>query len=268
MTDKTETGPARPADTAPPCTCGHPRRNHSGRRDHREKHPNIPHRPWCHACETECIYCPPEVLEDEARDTVPAPGADRREQYAAAIRELNDGGGWMVDLDEDNDVTALADAVIAVADQEQQQLREELAAVRSDLAELTEARQHGAYTFCPQLVGHVNVTAFARKIAEKREAIGQRAEAVQYANEQMQRTERAEAELIEWKKLLQKSREKTAAHWAAIERVRQALHPLNKAFTDGRLHLSPAMQALWVRLEDALDQSAAPADTLDPQEKS
>jgi hypothetical protein len=66
-------------------------------------------------------------------------------------------------------------------------------ALASDLAELTVARQHGAYTFCDQLVGHVNMTAFATKISEKRAAIGQRADAVQYANEQKQRAGRAEA---------------------------------------------------------------------------
>lgn len=65
-------------------------------------------------------------------------------------------------------------------------------ALTSDLAELTQARQHGAYTFCDQLVGHVTVAEFARKISEKRNALGQRAEAVQYANEQKQRAEQAE----------------------------------------------------------------------------
>lgn len=80
---------------------------------------------------------------------------------------------------------------------EQQRLRDGIARLEraeADLAELTRARQHGAYTYCDQLVGHVNMTAFATKIAEKREAIGQRAEAVQYASEQKQRAERAEAE--------------------------------------------------------------------------
>jgi len=72
-------------------------------------------------------------------------------------------------------------------------LYDELDAVRSDLAELTQSRQHGAFTFCPQLVGHVTAEAFALKISEKRNAIGQRAEAVQYANEQRQRAEQAEA---------------------------------------------------------------------------
>ena len=68
MTDQTEpqtqSGPARPADTAPRCTCGHTRRDHSGRRDHRDKYgPLVAGRPWCHACETECIYCPPDDTE-------------------------------------------------------------------------------------------------------------------------------------------------------------------------------------------------------------
>lgn len=63
------------------------------------------------------------------------------------------------------------------------QLYAERDALASDLAELTRARQHAAFTFCPQLVGHVTVAEFARKISEKRTAIAQRAEAVQYAEE-------------------------------------------------------------------------------------
>lgn len=62
-------------------------------------------------------------------------------------------------------------------------------ALASDLAELTRARQHAAFTFCPQLVGHVTVAEFARKISEKRTAIAHRAEAVQYAEEQRQRAD-------------------------------------------------------------------------------
>jgi hypothetical protein len=63
------------------------------------------------------------------------------------------------------------------------------------IADFWQARQHGAFTFCAQLVGHVTMTEFAKKITEKREAIGQRAEAVRYANGQQQRAERAEAAL-------------------------------------------------------------------------
>ncbi|WP_406420014.1 hypothetical protein [Streptomyces sp. NBC_00842] len=36
-----------------------------------------------------------------------------------------------------------------------------------------------------------------------------------------ERAEQAEADLLGWKKLLQKSREMTAAHWAAIERAQK-----------------------------------------------
>jgi len=61
------------------------------------------------------------------------------------------------------------------------------------IGEVSDARNHAAYTFCSQLVGHVNMTAFAKTITEKVTAVAQRAEAVQYANEQKQRAERAEA---------------------------------------------------------------------------
>jgi hypothetical protein len=74
------------------------------------------------------------------------------------------------------------------------QLYAERDTLASDLAELTQARQHGAYTYCPQLVGHVTVAEFARKISEKRTALAQREEAVQYANEQKRRAEQAEQE--------------------------------------------------------------------------
>jgi len=58
-----QTGPARQGPTER-CTCGHTKRDHSGRRDHREKYgPTVAGRPWCHACETECIYCPPDPNE-------------------------------------------------------------------------------------------------------------------------------------------------------------------------------------------------------------
>jgi uncharacterized protein (DUF3084 family) len=76
-----------------------------------------------------------------------------------------------------------------VTDQQQA----EIDRLTAELAELTQARQHGAFTFCPQLVGHVTVAEFARKISEKRTALAQREEAVQYANEQKQRAEHAEA---------------------------------------------------------------------------
>ncbi|NUK07488.1 hypothetical protein HRW18_05550 [Streptomyces lunaelactis] len=45
---------------------------------------------------------------------------------------------------------------------------------------------------------------------------------------------------------------------AALARARAALRPLNQAYTDGRLDLSPADQVLWVRLEDALDEPKEP----------
>ncbi len=63
MTD--QTGPARQGPTER-CTCGHTKRDHSGRRDHREKYGlTVAGRPWCHACEAECIYCPPDPEDPE-----------------------------------------------------------------------------------------------------------------------------------------------------------------------------------------------------------
>ncbi len=61
------------------------------------------------------------------------------------------------------------------------------------IADFWDARQHGTFTFCGQDVGHVTMTAFAKKITEKVTAVGQRKEAVAYANAQKQRAERAEA---------------------------------------------------------------------------
>ncbi|MFJ4918120.1 hypothetical protein [Streptomyces sp. NPDC088726] len=60
---------------------------------------------------------------DQQPETTPA---DRRARYAAAIRALNEGGGTLADLDETSDVLTLADAVMAVADAEQQELRAEV----------------------------------------------------------------------------------------------------------------------------------------------
>lgn len=60
------------------------------------------------------------------------------------------------------------------------------------LGKIADARQHGAFTFCEQSVGHATMREFATKIAEKRNALGQREEAVRYANEQKQRAETAE----------------------------------------------------------------------------
>jgi hypothetical protein len=61
------------------------------------------------------------------------------------------------------------------------------------IGDIADARSHAGYTFCSQLVGHVTMTAFAKKITEKVTAVGQRKEAVAYANEQKQRAEAAEA---------------------------------------------------------------------------
>lgn len=48
--------------------------------------------------------------------------ADLREQYAAAVRALSPGGGTLADLDDEHDVGALVDAVLAVRDHRMEQL--------------------------------------------------------------------------------------------------------------------------------------------------
>lgn len=73
------------------------------------------------------------------------------------------------------------------------------------IADFWEARQHAGFTFCPQNVGHVTMTAFAKKVTEKVAAVAQRASAVEYANEQKQRAEKAEQRL--------RAAEFTARHW-------------------------------------------------------
>jgi hypothetical protein len=62
VTEQTQTGPARKGSTercANP-DCGHTKRDHSGRADHRAHHaPLVAGEPWCHACNAECDYAPP-----------------------------------------------------------------------------------------------------------------------------------------------------------------------------------------------------------------
>ena len=61
------------------------------------------------------------------------------------------------------------------------------------IADFWDARQHNAFTFCSQSVGHVTMTEFAKKISEKRTALAQRDEAAEYANEQKRRADSAQA---------------------------------------------------------------------------
>lgn len=56
--------------------------------------------------------------------------AGLRDRYAAAIRALNEGG-TLADLDEENDIGALVDAVLAVRDEELEQVRDSLARVEA-----------------------------------------------------------------------------------------------------------------------------------------
>lgn len=75
------------------------------------------------------------------------------------------------------------------------------------IGEIGDARHHAAFTFCEQRVGHVNMTAFARKITEKVTAVAHRGEAVAYANEQKQRAERAEEVLAGLAQMIRRERD-------------------------------------------------------------
>jgi hypothetical protein len=50
-------------DEAKRCAqCSHPKRDHDGRADHRERHsPVVAGDPWCHACNAACDYAPPSA---------------------------------------------------------------------------------------------------------------------------------------------------------------------------------------------------------------
>jgi Holliday junction resolvase-like predicted endonuclease len=88
-----QTGPVR-QDPTERCTCGHTKRDHSGRRDHHDKYgPTVAGRPWCHACETECIYCPPDP---EAPENAAEPELTAEEARALAD-ELSTDLYWAQD---------------------------------------------------------------------------------------------------------------------------------------------------------------------------
>ncbi|MDX5569531.1 hypothetical protein PYK79_48430 [Streptomyces sp. ID05-04B] len=133
MTDQTSTGPARQGSTER-CTCGHTKRDHSGRRDHRERYgPRVAGRPWCHACETECIYCPPDPEAPSAEfgpDEEPAPGRTPDEISAAVECAI----GLNVDCGGAEGVYRVRDAV--------------LDAIRPELDALAELREV-ARGYCP-----------------------------------------------------------------------------------------------------------------------
>jgi hypothetical protein len=176
----------------------------------------------------------------ERRPDNPAPDDGIREQYAAAIRGATCTGpeqchesevecygkriqpvvwhhGVLAEVSGSPEM--IADAVHAVRDRRIEQLTAERDALASDLAELTQARQHGAFTFCAQLVGHVTGEAFARKIAEKRNALAQREQAVTDARAFLARAETAEADRDE-------ARQHAAAIAAQRDRLRQRMNNL------------------------------------------
>lgn len=76
------------------------------------------------------------------------------------------------------------------------------------IGEIGDSRQHGAFVFCGHHIGYATMREFATKISEKRNALGQREEAVRYANEQKQRAERAEAAMARVRELLAAERDK------------------------------------------------------------
>lgn len=77
-------------DQSEHCTCGHARRDHSTRHDHEQRIPGIDLPPWCHVCHAECIYCPPEALEEESAGDAEVT-IDLREHLAAVFAEKIDG---------------------------------------------------------------------------------------------------------------------------------------------------------------------------------
>lgn len=92
MTHTTDqSGPAREGSTERCANsgCNHTKRDHSGRRDHTTKHPNIPLRPWCHACEEPCLYEPPA---SPVPVSPPADPTGLRDRIAAALAAAD---GWV-----------------------------------------------------------------------------------------------------------------------------------------------------------------------------
>ncbi|WP_225825635.1 hypothetical protein [Streptomyces naphthomycinicus] len=163
-----------------------------------------------------------------------------------------------------------------ITDTELDQLYAERDALAADLAELTQARQHSAFTFCPQLVGHVTVAEFARKISEKRTALAQREEAVRYANQQKQRADQAEAKVTDYENritwhttcgscarildsAIQETDRRERAE-AAIARVREAVQWIHRNY--------PGLTHVNDRLTTALNQPApAATQATDHQEQ-
>lgn len=136
--------------------------------------------------------------------------------------------------------------VDTITDPDLQQLYAERDALASDLAELTAARQHGAFTFCPQLVGHVSVAEFARKITEKRLAIraAQRAEATlaevrDRLDRAMRALDRAHALAESWQ-----GDQQTITHAQAAEQLMDVIQLSGWTQTDAQpaLHVARAAE--------------------------
>jgi hypothetical protein len=69
MTEQVAMNRGAKADAQPSerCTrCTHPKDDHDGRADHREKYPPlVAGEPWCHACNAECDYIRHELIVTE-----------------------------------------------------------------------------------------------------------------------------------------------------------------------------------------------------------
>jgi hypothetical protein len=85
MTDQNETGPARQGSTERCANpgCGHTKRDHSGRRDHQAK--GYRGDPWCHACETPCLYEPPAGVAPATDRATPSRRAGLRDEIVKAL---------------------------------------------------------------------------------------------------------------------------------------------------------------------------------------
>jgi hypothetical protein len=144
MTDTNQTGPAREGSTERCANdgCGHTKRDHSGRRDHTTKHPDIPLRPWCHACATDCLYEPPAAASAPV-SPAPADWIALRDRVAVVLAEAD---GWeyakglgLRDMSESmqQHYDKLADAVVAVLPEPADR-----AAILREAADAIEEAQH------------------------------------------------------------------------------------------------------------------------------
>lgn len=85
----------------------------------------------------------------------------------------------------------------------------EIARLAGELAELLDGKRHRAFVHCDQGVPHVSMAAFGRKISEKRNAIAQRAEAVDHARA-------LEAAIARVRRIIEREKSSSAAYGSAV----------------------------------------------------